>query len=191
MSSVSRRVAGLAALVAIAGCTGITTGPPGSTEPTDALSSTSEAPAGNLPEGCEPVELRAPAGEIVDLNGIWVQEAEGNAKAMTWWIRTFGNCLWANGQNDDLSVDSFVADAVQVYRGTIRSDFTIDGTSVLLGEHNMFHEPQRSAEVTFLIVFDEEGQITLREDREPSVVGPRCLDPAIYCIAPVVLHPLE
>jgi hypothetical protein len=39
-----------------------------------------------------------------------------------------------------------------------------------------------------LLVFDEAGETTLREDRQDRVQGPRCPLPDNYCPAPLVLE---
>jgi hypothetical protein len=183
------RAAILLAAIAIGGCTASSSEPPASAAPT-AVASESTA-AGNLPPGCAPIELRAPDGRFISLSGVWVQEAEGNAEAMTWWIETFGDCFWATGTADDLAEEGAAsfADAVQSVRGTIRNDFTIDGVAVLLAPHRAFVPSPRYAEVTLRIVVDDTGEITLEEDREPGVVGPRCVDPSIYCLEPLLLRP--
>jgi hypothetical protein len=110
---------------------------------------------------------------------------------MTWWIETFGDCFWATGTADDLGEEGAAsfASAVQSVRGTIRNDFTIDGVAVLLAPHRAFVPSPRYAEVTLRIVVDDTGGLTLQEDREPGVVGPRCVDPSIYCLEPLLLRP--
>jgi hypothetical protein len=147
-------------------------------------------PAGNLPPGCEPIELRNQSGELVTLDGIWIQEGEGDARPMTWWVESFGDCFWATGFADDHDA-SFQADAVQTIRGTIRDDFTIDGTAVLMAPHVAFYQPQKAAMLTFLVEIDDAGGISLREDRQPGVQGPRCYDPSLYCVAPLLLRPQD
>jgi hypothetical protein len=147
---------------------------------------------GNLPAGCEPIVLRSPSGERVDLDGIWVQDAVGNAKAMKWWLWSFGDCLWGAGMNESYSEEGIggTADQVQAFRGTIRDDFSIEAEMVLLGPHPAFENPIREAEVRILISIDEDGGITLLEDREPGVTGPRCLHSS-FCPAPLLLRPQD
>jgi hypothetical protein len=76
-------------------------------------------------------------------------------------------------------------------RGTIGNDFTIAGTAILLAPHDCVCLPQRFADVTFDIVVNDAGGITLEEDREAGVAGPRCVDPSSYCPPPLVLRQLE
>jgi hypothetical protein len=180
----------LAAVLVTAGCTQESAEPSPVSPPASARSSV--VPAGNMPPGCEPIELRTPSGELVTLDGIWIQEGQGNARPMTWWVESFGDCFWATGIADDYDygedASATLADAVQSVRGTIGNDFTIAGTAVLLAPHDCVCLPQRFADVTFDIVVDDAGGITLEENREEGVAGPRCLDPSSQCLAPLVLR---
>jgi hypothetical protein len=163
-------------------------------EPATSVPAT-ESPAaavGNLPSGCEPIDLRSPAGEAIDLNGIWIQDEEPSARPAKWWIQAFGDCIWGSGTYDDYTEDEFLAraDSVQVLQGRMGNDFVIEGTIVLLGpSHARIVVLQRHSEVRLVIDFDGDGQITLREDRVPGVQGPRCPDPAVYCPLPLLLRP--
>lgn len=147
------------------------------------------AAVGNLPPGCEPIDLRSPSGEAVDLNGIWIQDEQGGRQPAKWWIRTLGDCIWGSGIYDDYTEDEDLAhaDSVQLLQGRLRNDFVVDGAIVLLGPHPAFAVRQYLAEVRLLIEFGPEGEITLREDRIPGVQGPRCPDAVGYCPAPLVL----
>jgi hypothetical protein len=159
---------------------------PSSVPPTESPSA-----VGNLPTGCEPIDLRSPAGEPVDLNGIWIQDDEESRQAAKWWIRTEGDCIWGTGIFDDYTEDPLFAlsFSVQGMQGRVGNDFVINSTIVLLGPHPTFARPQYVAEVQLLIEFDAADQITLREDRIPGVQGPRCPDPLVLCPAPLVLRP--
>jgi hypothetical protein len=177
--------AAAATTVAVVGCTQAPAPPSASPPPASAESSAGQA--GNLPPGCERIELRNQSGELLTLDGIWIQAGEGDARPMTWLVQAFGDCFWATGIADDYDA-SFQADAVQTIRGTIRDDFTIDGTAVLMGPHVGFFQPARAATLTILVEFDDAGGISLREDRLPGVQGPRCYDPSLYCVAPLLLR---
>jgi hypothetical protein len=183
--------AAAATTVAVVGCSQAPAPPSASSPPASAESSAGQA--ANLPPGCELIELRNPSGEVVTLDGIWIQEGQGNARPMTWWVETFGDCFWATGIADDYDygedASATLADAVQSVRGTIRDDFTVIGAAVLLAPHDCVCLPQRFADVTFDIVLDDAGGITLEEDREEGVADPRCLDPPSQCLAPLVLRP--
>jgi len=161
--------------------------------PTAAPSSTvpqTESPAaevGNLPPGCDPIDLRSPDGQAVDLNGTWIHGGEGGGTPATWWIRTVGDCIWGTGIFDDYTEGGpgDQPDSVQGLQGRMGDDFVIDSTIVFLGPDAVLLYP---AEVRIIIDFDDDGQIILREDREPGVEGPRCPDAANYCPPPLVLR---
>jgi hypothetical protein len=169
----------------LAACTP-TSAPTTSVPPTESPA----AAVGNLPAGCEPIDLLSPAGQAVDLNGIWIQDEEGGRQPAKWWIRTLGDCVWGSGLYDDYSEDEFLAraESVQVLQGRMGNDFVINSTIVLLGPHPAFAVLQLLEEVRLLIEFDSAGEITLREDRTPGIQGPRCPDPVGYCPAPLVLR---
>jgi hypothetical protein len=180
----------LAAVLVAAGCSSASPSalaPLSSAEP-----SPSVAPATGLPAGCAEVDLRVPStGEALDLEGIWVVEPDDGIPA-TWWMQPFGDCIWGTGTYDEIP-EGFTAEAasVQTMQGTINNDFTIDSTVVLLGPHPEFATPNLFAEVRWRIVFEDAGSVTLVEDREPGVAGPRCPDPVGYCPAPLILRPQD
>jgi hypothetical protein len=152
----------------------------------EASASVSASAVGNLPPGCEPIELRAPSGERIDLNGTWLENAEG--APMTWRIKTEGNCIWGAGFVESIPYyDAADSGNIQTLRGHIGSDFAIDGEIVLLGPEVNFLRPPIFAPVQFLIEFGDAGQVILRENREPGVPGPRCVEPTMSCLRPLVL----
>lgn len=179
-----RALIGAACLVAA--CTP-TPAPPASAPPTESPA----AAVSNLPTGCEPIDLRSPAGEPVDLNGIWIQDDQESRQPSKWWIRTLGDCIWGTGIYDDYTEDPLFAlsFSVQGLQGRVGNDFVIDSTIVHLGPHPALALPQYLAEVRLLIEFDASGEITLREDRIPGVEGPRCPLSFNLCPAPLVLRP--
>jgi hypothetical protein len=150
--------------------------------------------AGNLPPGCEAIELRAPSGGLVELDGTWT-EVGTVGSPMTWWLRTEGSCVWGAGHVDDIapegSPDAHVGQ-VQSLSGVIGSDFVIDGEVILLGAARPLCVClTRYSPLRMLIEFDDAGEIRLREDREPGVTGPRCSDPVLNCLTPLVLQPVD
>jgi hypothetical protein len=171
----------------LAACTPAS-GPPSSVLPTE-----SPATVGNLPTGCDPIDLRTTAGEAVDLAGIWIQDDEGGRLPSKWWIRTEGDCIWGTGIADNYTELGLGArpDSVQTLHGTIDSDFSVDGTIALLGPHPAFAVLHYSTRVRMDIVVDATGGITLREDRVPGVQGPRCPDALGYCPPPLLLRPQQ
>ena len=74
---------------------------------------------------CAPVDLRTPTGERIDLTGTWVTEKEGTRGGG---IRQIGDCLWWSGGYPDPSEDAGRSYyQINVFRGTIDTDFTVDG----------------------------------------------------------------
>jgi hypothetical protein len=175
----------IATACVVAGCTP-SAAPQTSVPPTE-----TPAEVGNLPSGCEPIDLRSTTGEAVELTGIWIQDETEGRLPVTWWIRTLGDCVWGTGVYDEYTDDEFLAraESVQVLQGRVGNDFVIEGTIVLLGPHPAFAVLRYLAEVRLLIEFDADGQVILREDRIPGVQGPRCPDPVGYCPAPLHLRP--
>ncbi len=173
----------IGAACVVAACTP-SAAPPTSVPPTESL----PAEVRNLPPGCDPIDLRSPDGQAVDLNGIWIQGGEGGGTPATWWIRTVGDCIWGTGIFDDYAEGVFAfeysPDAVQGLQGRMGDDFVIDSTIVFLGPCPC--GVQYLAEARIIIDFDDDGQIILREDREPGAEGPRC--PVFYCPDPLVLR---
>lgn len=176
----------LGAAWVVAACTPISA-PPSSVLPSESP----PAEVSSLPKGCEPIDLRSPAGEAVDLNGIWIQDDQEGRQAAKWWIRTLGDCIWGTGIYDVYTEDPVSAQpfSVQGLQGRVGNDFVIDSTIVLLGPRPTMALPQTLAEVRLLIEFDPAGQVTLREDRIPGVQGPRCPEPLAVCPQPLLLRP--
>jgi hypothetical protein len=185
-------LAGVLALGVLTACT-----PAPSSPASSAAGSEAPSPSAAAEVECPPIELRLPNGSLIDLSGIWIQDAGPSAVPMKWWIRSLGDCFWASGIADSYTEEEFFArpDSVQTMRGTVRDDFTVDGIVVLLGPHPDFASPPYQSTIRLFIDIGQGGEstpgdpeITLREDREPGVQGPRCPDPVGYCPAPLVLR---
>jgi hypothetical protein len=150
---------------------------------------------GNLPAGCEAIELRAPDGSVVELDGTWIEQSRTDASRLYWWIRTQGDCLYGVGTVADVPVEAEATNHGQViqYIGTIRPDFSIDGLMAHVGTPSFLEgEVPPVSETRFLIEFTGDGSIQLRENREAGVVtgGPRCLHQN-FCFPVLVLVPRE
>lgn len=148
-----------------------------------------------MPPGCESIELRAPTGERIDLNGDWA-EVGTSGELMTWWIRTEGDCVWGAGYIDEVPLEgSFDTrpDQVQSLAGHVGADFVITGEIISLAAlpFSAPGDPPRYSPLRMFIDFADDGGITLREDRQPGVTGPRCPDPVGYCPEPLVLQPID
>jgi hypothetical protein len=187
-SGLWRRVATTSALLALiaalVSCSSSSATPgPSSTGPSPSGSGTAVS---GLPPGCQTIDLRAPDGSPVDLEGEWIDVSRQDAAQMIWWIRTAGDCFYGVGfipQQVDYS-DSF---SVQSYSGVIGPDFTIDGAFIHLGGHNDAETIAEYVPATLLIEFEDDGTIAIREDREPNAPGPRCPRPEV-CAAPLELR---
>jgi hypothetical protein len=143
---------------------------------------------GALPPGCQEVDLLAPDGSPVRLDGTWVDESRDDAGQMTWHVRTQGNCFYGVGSVDEIPEDGLSRNltTVQSFTGTIGSDFTIDGSIVHVGPEIDQGAPVY-APVRLLIEFPDEGGILLLEDRAAGEIDPpRCFDPA-FCLPPMRL----
>jgi len=152
------------------------------------VTESSATEVGNLPPGCEPIDLRTPSGERVDLDGTWIEVDTPGATPATWWIRTLGDCVWGVGKVDEFP-ENPGPDTVQHLRGKVRTDFVIEGEIVLVGPAVATAIAATAyARVELIIEFDEAGLINLREDREHGVQGPRCPNPPFDCPRPVVLR---
>jgi hypothetical protein len=169
-----------AVVIVLAACSGS----PAEPSSVAAEPSGSDQVAGPFPAGCDPIELRAPDGGLVVLDGPWFEAEAPETGAMTWWFRALGDCVWGVGTAEGGGPD------VQNLRGTLRPDFTIDAEIAHLG-NRFFSGSQIAplAQVRLLIQFGDDGGVILREDRDSGHVGgPRCPDP-INCLVPLVLVP--
>lgn len=202
MSRGSRlRWTGVLALVAAAGLVGCASAP----TPSMPLPSASGGSiSGELPPGCEPIDLRGPDGRAIDLTGAW-SPAPGSvgfyqSPNETTWIRQVGNCAWAAIMDAEFRSDpNYVGDFdlpagnLGTFSGHITGDFVIDGDLVSI-RHGSPLAPTTFVPLRMLIEFGPGGEVLLREDRDPSDMSPRCYgmagnDP--FCPAQVLLHQLE
>lgn len=179
----------------LVGC--VATPSPGSPVPSASAGSIS----GELPPGCEPIDLRGPDGRPIDLSGAWSGAPESvgfyQSPNETSWIRQVGDCVWAAIMDAEFRSDpNFVGDFdlpagnLGTFSGKITSDFVIEGDLVSI-RHGSPMAPTTFVPLRMLIDFGPGGEVVLREDRDPSVLNPRCYgmtgsDP--YCPVPVVLH---
>jgi hypothetical protein len=188
----------LAALL-IVGCTA--SGAPATPSPSPGASA---ALSGDeLPPGCEPIDLRGPDGQPIDLTGAWSgrQPWVGffQSSTETTWIRQMGDCVWGAVMDAEFRSDpNFQGDFAQrggnlgSLTGQITGDFEIDAQLVSI-RHGSPAAPAPFAAIRLLIEFGPDGETILREDRDPDQLGPRCYqvlgDP--YCPAAVILHRVE
>lgn len=187
-------VLALAAAAWLVGCASSST-------PSTPLPSASAGPiSGELPPGCEPIDLRGPDGRPIDLTGAWSAAPESvgfyQSPNETTWIRQVGTCAWAAIMDAEFRSDpNYVGDFylpagnLGTFSGRITDEFVIEGDLVSI-RHGSPLAPTIFVPLRMLIEFGPGGEILLREDRDPSVVSPRCYGTAAsdpYCPAPVVL----
>lgn len=179
----------LAAVIFAAGCS--TSSPSPTPGPSTGLGSP-EAVDTTWPPGCETIDLRAPDGSPVGLTGTWIDESRDDAGRMTWHILTQGDCFYGTGSVDDVIEEGQfkVPISVQMFIGTIRSDYTIDGSMLHVGPRSVgLGTIESYAPVRLLIDFPDEGGIQLLEDRVAGEIDPpRCPDP-LFCLPPMRLVP--
>jgi hypothetical protein len=180
---------GATMLISACGASGLPSAP--ASQPLD--SSASEIPgAGNLPPGCEPLNLRSPTGERVVLDGAWTEVGDPNSPSparMTWWLVTQGDCVWGAGDVDEVRRTETPPDT-QSLVGRVGSDFTVTGDILWLGPvpSGLPFRVAPYSPLRMLIEFDDAGAILLREDREQGVAGPRCPEPTFVCPEPLLLE---
>jgi hypothetical protein len=159
--------------------------------------------SGELPPGCEPIDLRSPNGQQIDLTGAWTgpQPWVGFFQSPTemTWIRQLGDCLWGSVMDAEFRSDpNFQGTFEQrggnlgTMHGRITSDFSIEAQLVSI-RHGSPAAPAPVAAIRLVIEFGPDGETRLREDRDPDQFSTRCYevqgDP--YCPAPVILHRVE
>ena len=174
--------------ISVAGCASA----PASPSPLpSAQPSLSGGAVGLLPTGCEAIDLRSPTGERVDLSGVW----EGNGSLVdsdeTFWLAQVGDCVYGSAMNPGfLSQAEDLFWTVANLQGHLTSDFRLPATAVILISHPPYMAV--ASELTFLIEWDEEGRIHLREDREAGGVAARCRPlPLGNCPAPLILERVD
>ncbi len=177
-----RLVAALIGVVVV-GCT-----PSGSaTSSAPAASGSSVDGGGLLPEGCESIDLLSPDGERIDLTGMWEGEGALVDSGETVWLTQVGKCVYGSAANPEfLSQAQDELWTLVNIQGHLTSDFRMPSTAVIVLQHD-FMMAVTSA-VTFLIEWDDTGQIQLREDREPGEIAARCRPLPFACPAPLILH---
>jgi len=173
-------------------------GPSGSRTPTPessvAPTSDSVPSAGAL---CPAMTLLSQDGEPVDLTGEWGGgewfPTPGSGE------RTFilqrGSCVWAVIMDAEFRADPRPqASQLAMYSGTLREDFTLTGTLVVMVRWNdpftYGNQAPGPYPMDWRLEYDDAGQIRLVEDRVPGVEGPRCPNPVMWCPDPTVLQPV-
>jgi hypothetical protein len=180
----SRLFVALALVALLAACTPSTTARPAATEPV------SEAPGSGVALDCQPIDLRAPTGEGVDLTGEWAGTGELAQSIERAWLNQSGDCV-----NGAVLGGAFVSEAelgasLTNLSGRIGSDFRIEFDVVMVFQDARFAYGEQSRMV-MLIEWDDDGRMRLREDRAPGETAGRCTQSQFDCPAPVIWYRLD
>jgi hypothetical protein len=157
-------------------------------------SASATPPFSNFPTGCAPIDLRGPDGSEVDLTGEWMGTNwfSGRSAGERTFILQLGDCVWITVTDERFHTQPVEGEAILgVLLGTIATDFSISGDLVtLLRDRPVggFSDQQIFAAVRLRVVFAEDGQVSIRENRDPGVSGPRCTHPPSACPNPVELQ---
>jgi hypothetical protein len=184
-----RSAIGMAVLLAaIIGCNPTNSANP---SPTIPLPSASQ-PAGALPPECEPINLRDPNGQRVDLGGEWEGSEESTGLAAPdeqIWLQQIGDCLYGSvlavypgaGGGEP---ETFVVDL----GGRITPAFTVELEVVFVYQEARFpFTPYSTMEMA--IAWDPAGRILLREERDLNERAGRCsAQPLFECPPPVIWY---
>lgn len=81
-------------------------------------------PASSAPAAitCDPLDLRLPSGESLDLTGTWLGNDDG-----LYQVRQYGQCVWWVGQTDTW---------VHLLHGTVSSDLTVSASWATVASSN-------------------------------------------------------
>lgn len=167
--------------VLVAGCSSgssaspSTAEPEGSAEPTPALS-------------CQPIELRGPTGEVVDLTGEWAGSGVLAGDDETAWLKQIGDCVFGSviGSHRDFQPGETITNL----SGRIGADFMIDVDVVIVVQAAVFQLGEHST-LVMLIEWDDEGRLRLREDRPPGATAARCIQSQVECPDPVIWYRVD
>jgi hypothetical protein len=154
-------------------------------------SATAPVQAG-APDGCDPVDLRGPDGEAVDLTGDWAGSgilfASGGEEVAI--LNQVGGCVYGSVT----ILDGIAQQALANLSGRINPDFTIDIEVVIIRRPPRDPVPQypfaEHGTVVMVIEWDGEGRLRLREDRELGEIAGRCVQPTLLCPDPVIWYPV-
>jgi hypothetical protein len=150
------------------------------------IGSVSESGAANpdLPASCAPIDLRSPEGQKVDLTGVWAARPPEvgfflSPNEMTW-IHQEGTCVWAAMLDAEFRADPDYAGTLEArggnlgtFQGQVSADLVVVGDLVAIRIGNPF-TPTAVAPIRLKIVFQPNGEFSLREEREREGFGPRC-----------------
>jgi hypothetical protein len=169
-------------LLALAACTSTP-----SAEPSASAASSAGGLSGQLPAGCDPIDLRGPDGERVDLTGTWAGTG-ANALAIeneTAYLNQIGDCVRGVVEGQDSDGNRAIANLA----GQLGTDFFMDTEVVFVLQEGVFPYGEFST-FAVAIEWDDDGQLRLRELREGGSAG-RCVTRTLECPLPFVWYRVE
>lgn len=178
----------LALVLLLAACAGPSSPADPSGEPTSPVDGVDTA---GLPPGCDPLDLRSPTGERVDLTGEW--DGTGLAgEGARLWIKQIGDCFYGSIVGGYITGVSSDEASVTNLDGRIGSDFRIGLDHVLVFQDARFTYADYSP-LVMLIEWDDEGRLRLREEREANEPAARCDQENLDCsaISPYLWYRVE
>jgi hypothetical protein len=163
----------------------------------------SPLPVSYFTTACQEIDLRGPDGHRVDLSGAWTPDPGKIGFFFgpdeTTWLLQVRDCVWGEIIDDDFLANPLGrgnqgtgAGALGTLRGHLTADFTIQGELITVASRP--GAPGPLAEIQLQVEWKADGQIRLRETREPNVQGPRCSfrgGGSVACFEPVILYRVE
>lgn len=128
----------------------------------DASGTSTPGPASTGDTGladCPPIDLRSPAGNPVNLTGTWY----GRDPTILYYLTQKGSCLWwAGGFATSATSPNFAFGGLggytSVFAGTIKTDFTVEGTWVTVRARGQLIDAGQSGTMILQIDFAGEGE---------------------------------
>lgn len=139
---------------------------------------------------CEAIELRAPTGEVVDLNGTWAGSGILAGDDEVAWLNQIGDCLYGAVIGRDPVGDLVAGESITNLTGRVRADFTIEVDVVIVAQTDVFRLGERSTLVV-LIEWDDDGRMRLREDRARGATAGRCIQSQFECPDPFIWYRVD
>jgi hypothetical protein len=171
-------------IACLAACTFSPTGSPAATKPAE-----SEVPDG-LALDCQPMELRAPTGEVIDLTGTWAGSGVLVGDDETAWLNQIGDCVFGSVIGGDPVGELVGRESITNLTGRLSADFRIEFDVAILAQADVFQMGEHSTMVV-LIEWDDDGRLRLREDRARGATAGRCIQARFDCPDPVIWYRLD
>ena len=170
-----RRILLTAALAVFVTACGPSTSPSFPAFPSGSAGASSTPAFADLPVGCQPLDLRSPTGEAVDLTGQWAGSGHLVGQEDTAWLIQLGDCVEGSVDSTELPSD-LGSDIVRRTNliGHVASDFRVNFDVIILDQPPGAQRFAEFSTMVMLIEWDADGQLRLREDRERGTEANRC-----------------